>query len=208
MYKIIKDCSPYYITFSHPGMEELIDYANTIFTHNRYTHWQMAPDQPLCQIWPEYRTRYLFITENFRKKTLELTPCSNQLNLSTELIQYFHTLPKSTHPIHLDGGPKLPHLYSLNYPIKISDELCITKWFSNEGLEKTHEDSNVFVTNDSAEVLQSVTFRPDEVVLFNASIPHNWDNIQSSEERLVLAMRDSNPSVVTFEDAKRILFNL
>ena len=46
----------------------------------------------------------------------------------------------------------------------------------------------------------------NECILFNTDIYHSWDNTKSSDQRIVLTMRDINVETVSYDEAKQILF--
>ena len=53
-----------------------------------------------------------------------------------------------------------------------------------------------------------MTAQVGEAVLFNSDIFHDWDNSASSNRRVVLTLRHTLPNKVSFDDAKKILFEM
>jgi len=53
-----------------------------------------------------------------------------------------------------------------------------------------------------------MTAKPNECILFNTDIWHDFDNSQSTNRRMVLTLRVNNPSTFYFDDAKKALFGI
>jgi hypothetical protein len=204
---IIKDCSPYYITFTHDSFDNVVDYAKDIFDNGRAQKYEPPILSHIRQIVKTYKTEYYFLGKEDLEQMRMLSPPLKNLDINTDQQLYMHTLPGVVHPIHKDGPRKNPHGYSLNYPIRIQDECCITSWYADKNIDR-YLTSNIFYPTGPLEILQSVTFKSNEAVLINGTIPHDWNNSQSQHDRVILTFRDANPSQVSFEDAKKKLFNL
>lgn len=211
MYKIIKDCSPYYITFTHEGFEEVVSYARNIIEQKLYREFDINTI-PSCksamEAIPTYRTKYFLLEQEMQAHLLNLIPASQNLQLNPKSLMYFYSSPGLVHPIHKDSPKTKPDRYSLNYPIRILDDKCITSWYSDTGIIPK-DGSRIGEISDpaSVQILQSMILQPNEAVLFNSDIYHDWNNSNSFNDRIVLSMRDVS-SDVFFEDAKRMLFKL
>jgi hypothetical protein len=195
MYTIIEDCSPYYIRFTHPGLDQIIDIckqgvANVEF-EKTFTHYKYP--------------------EHIRNQILNLTPLSKHLTLNPLRASLFFTKPGRYYRAHKDG---LDHRISLNYTVEILDDRCVTSWYSDEDLKDYLIDN--LATKSSRECvnfdktkhipLKSMIAKPNECVLFNTEIFHDFDNSQSSNQRAVLTLRMANPGNFYFADARKALF--
>jgi hypothetical protein len=54
--------------------------------------------------------------------------------------------------------------------------------------------------------IKSMVAQQNECILFNTEIYHDWDNSNSSNERVVLTLRSITPGSVYYDDVKQILF--
>ena len=196
-YTIIEDCSPYYIRFSHEGISDIIDVcleesSKEIFKR-KFTHHRFNPE--------------------VSQKILSLCPLTSELNLNPDRVSLFVTQPSFYYRAHKDG---LNHRFSINYTIKILDNRCITSWYSDSDLKNYIIDNLASKTSRECDgfdktkhtPLKSMTAVQGECILFNTDIFHDFDNTESSNERMILTLRDINPSKIYFEDIKRILFGL
>ena len=200
MYTVIEDCSPYYIRFTHDGINNVIDkclnYASTAMfkpstSHPMFTHHRV-----------DLRTGL---------NILSTVPMTQALTINPARVSLFLSRPGLYYRAHKDG---MDHRYSINYTIKILDNKCTTNWYSDNDLKDYTIDK--LPTNDSRECdafnkakhtpLKSMIAIQGECILFNTDIFHDFDNSQSSNERLVLTLRTIRPGAMYFEDARKILF--
>lgn len=206
--KIIKDCSPYYITFIHEDFDKVIRYGQDLINEKRY----VISQDPLIANTKKSFDRYLteFVLPNYkdRNRLKEINPLSKVINFTTDHILFLHSPPGSKHPIHQDGPNFRPHRFSINYPVIVSDDKCITSWYANSGLSVYQENSRMYnVKNtDELKILQSMTLKPNECILFNSELLHDWDNSSSTNDRYVLVFRDIYSNSLGFEDVRKILF--
>jgi hypothetical protein len=207
MFKIIKDCSPYYITFTHDNFDRVVEYIRNIFDAGNTEKYEPPVLCNIRQVIPTYKTQYYSLSKEDLDHILTLNPLMAKLDINSDRQIYMQTLPGVVHPIHKDGPTINPHGYSLNYPVRIQDECCVTRWYADKNIAR-YANSNLFYSTGPLEILQTVTLKQDEAVLINGEIHHNWDNSLSSHERITLTFRDSNPGQVSFELAKQKLFNL
>jgi hypothetical protein len=197
-YEIIEDCSPYYIRFTHIGIDNIIDYINNytngIKTTSEFTHRKL----------PKYESLHV----------LSLTPISTQIPLVENRVSLFISKPGLYYRAHKDG---LNNRFSINYVTKVLDNNCVTNWYSDEDLKDYPIDNTV--NNLSRECLgfvkenhiplKSMIAKQNECILFNTEIFHDWDNTTSQNERIVLTLRiieELKPQTY-FEDVRKILFN-
>ena len=196
MYTIIEDCSPYYIRFTHPGIEKIIDlckqgiegveFTNS-FTHHKYT----GP---------------------IRKEILNLIPLTTQLDLNEYRLSLFVTQPGRYYSAHKDS---LNHRISLNYTVEILDDACKTSWYADNdlsmykvvGLEPPTASREIENFDKNKHIpLKLMTAKPNECILFNTDLWHDFDNSFSTNRRAVLTLRMKNPGSFYFNDAKQALF--
>lgn len=192
---VIEDCSPYYIRFTHDGIEDVIEKCLTHiegkFFFIKFTHHRYEDDQA--------------------KDILSSIPFNKDLNLNQDRVALFVTQPGYYYRAHKDG---LCHHYSINYTVKILDDKCITSWYSDEDLKKYAIDnlpnrtSRECIGFDKTKhtPLKSMTAVQGEAILFNTEIFHDFDNSKSSNIRMVMTLRDADPGNVYFDDIKNKLF--
>ena len=217
MFTIIEDCSPFYIRFTHPRFEDIIseclDYIREKNYTEGFTHQSLDLERS--------------------KRILNLCPISNWIELNEKRVSLFVTNPGYYYRAHKDG---LDHRFSINYTVKILDKFCVTQWYSDKDLEdypidnlkyiEWYRERNPFMFENgcSREVsgfvkenhkpLKSMVANPNEVILFNTDIFHDFDNSLSKNQRIVLTLRAKNtlssftgkPSNIYFDDIKKILF--
>lgn len=198
MYNIIEDCSPYYIRFTHENIQEIIDICK----------------QELAKIkLVKNFTNYPFDKE-LSEKILNLVPMSYQYSLKKYRVSLFISNPGLYYRAHKDGAD---NRISFNYTVQILDNDCVTNWYSDEDLnEYTIEGLNW--TSQSREAvgfdktkhtpIKSMIAQPNECILFNTDIFHDFDNRQSKNVRAILTLRIENQGNYYFDDVKKTLFDL
>ena len=205
-YTIIEDCSPYYIRFTHAKIEDVIQRAlhalagvslrkenSNIFPQNLHSGFNHhKPTQDLCD----------FIHAS--------VPINHELDLNPHRAAMFITEPRYYYRAHKD----LDNLYSVNYHIQVLDQKCVTSWYSEDDcqqykidplLTKVSRDCKGFDKSKHT-ALKTMIAKQGECCLFNTDIWHDWDNSKSENFRIVMTLRDRNPSAVSFFDAKYKLF--
>ena len=199
-YTIIEDCSPYYIRFTHSGIEDIINTCARIADETVYT-------KPF--------TNHK-IDDDVSKDIMELLPMSNQLKIKKDRLTMFVSQPGFYYRTHKDG---VDHRCSINYPIKVLDNQCVTSWYSDDDIQRYKINGNPtlqvpgyqgrevegFVKSNHVP-LKSMVAIQGECILFNTDIYHDWDNTTSQNERMVLTLRLENPGTMYFDDVKKILF--
>ena len=198
MYTIIEDCSPYYIRFTHEGLDKIIDICKQgmkgVELEKTFTHYKFPPE--------------------IRQKILSTTPLSQSLDLNQNRASMFVTKGGRYYQAHKDGSD---NRISLNYTVEILDDTCVTSWYSDEDL-KDYSLIGLSWENPSKEAmgfdkskhtpLKSMTAKPNECILFNTDLWHDFDNSQSTNRRMVLTLRVKNHNTFYFDDAKKALFGL
>jgi hypothetical protein len=198
MYTIIEDCSPYYIRFTHDGLDEIINICKqgmeNIELQDSFTHYKFP--------------------EEIRQKILSTTPLSQSLDLNWNRASMFVTKGGRYYRAHKDGKD---NRISLNYTIEILDDNCITSWYSDEdvtgyelvGLDwvNASREAKGFDKNKHTPI-KSMIAKPNECILFNTDIWHDFDNSLSTNRRMVLTLRVNNHASFYFDDAKKALFGL
>lgn len=202
MYTIIEDCSPYYIRFTHPGIENVINQCNAFTNGVDFVNWPTANNG---------FTHYVH-SKDESDALLATVPMASKLKLNPDRVSSFVTQPGRYYRAHKDG---IDNRVSINYTVKILDQSCVTSWYSDEDLngyliegdnwsKKSREcvgfDKSLFTP------LKSMTAIEGECILFNTDIFHDFDNRTATHERIVLTLRLINPGTQYFDDIKKILF--
>jgi hypothetical protein len=198
MYTVIEDCSPYYIRFTHDGLDKIINICkqgmNGVDLEKTFTHYKFPPE--------------------IRQEILAITPLSQSLALQQNRASMFVTKGGRYYRAHKDGCDRR---ISLNYTVEILDDKCVTNWYSDNDLSN-YPITGLTWENASREAVgfdktkhtpvKLMTAKPNECILFNTDIWHDFDNRQSTNRRMVLTLRITNPASFYFNDAKKTLFGL
>ena len=196
MLSIIEDCSPYYIRFTHNSISDIIDSCLLSIDDVSFTR-------------PFTHHKFDFDTAG---KILNMVPFSKDIEFYQHRVSLFVSQPGLYYRAHKDG---LNHRFSINYTVKILDDKCVTSWYSDEECKDypidtldgwSREASGFKKSNHTA--LKSMVAKPNECILFNTDIFHDFDNTNSTNERIVLTLRARQVGKIYFEDAKKILFGL
>ena len=194
MLSIIEDCSPYYIRFTHDGIEDIINTClssidNISFT-KLFTHHKFDID--------------------IADKILNMVPFSKEIEFNRNRVSLFVSQPGLYYRAHKDG---LNHRFSINYTVKILDDKCITSWYSDEECKDYPIDTLNGISREAIgfqkfnhSALKSMIAKPNECILFNTDIFHDFDNKISLHERIVLTLRARHAGEIYFEDVKNMLF--
>lgn len=195
MYKIIEDCSPYYIRFTHPGIENVISICKKQAAQTEYTKGFTHQQLPLP----------------IGMHILSFIPMSKQLHFLKPRVSLFATQPGHYYRAHKDG---LNFHIGINYTVNVLDNNCIVNWYSDEDLKDYPIDNLASKRSREADgfdrkkhtPLKSTVFVEGECILFNTEIFHDVDNTASEYQRVILTLRLAYPEDVFFEDVKKILF--
>lgn len=203
MFTLVEDCSPYYIKFTYPGSERVIDLCNQLLETYKFDH-----------------DRFLTFDEETGKKVLEETKLLPYFDLMSHRVSIFYTDRPYKSPVHKDGTD---HRISINFAVKVLDNKCTTTWYPDsiaEGYspdlaEKYAKAKHKYLGINSREFddfdedkhkpVASMVAKQGEVILFNTDIYHRWANL-SPNHRAMLTLRVKNPGDFYFEDAKKVLF--
>jgi hypothetical protein len=198
MYTIIEDCSPYYIRFTHNGLDNVIDICKQgmegVELKNSFTHYKFPPE--------------------IRQKVLSSTPLTQSLDLDQTRASMFVTNGGRYYKAHKDG---YSNKISLNYTVEILDDKCVTSWYSDkdlagyeiEGLDWIGASREAKGFNKTKHTpVKSMTAKSNECILFNTDIWHDFDNSLSTNRRMVLTLRVKNNETFYFDDAKKALFGI
>lgn len=195
MYTILEDCSPYYVKFTYDNLHNDLELIrsfvpNTAELKKEFTHYQLSVDDGV--------------------QILNSLPMSNTLNLRKERVSFFITKPGYYYRAHKDGYNTR---MSINYMISVLDKECDTSWYSDDVAEGYDIDTMKGFSRelkdfdkDLYDPLKRLTFKQDELVLFNTDIYHDFDNSKSKNERIVLTLRSYEYGTLYFDDAKQKLF--
>jgi len=198
MYTIIEDCSPYYIRFTHTGINDVIDKCSQYLEHKKFTRAFTHHIHPPAEA----------------ESILASVPLTSQLDINVNRVSSFVTQPGVYYRVHKDG---LDCRTSINYTVKILDDKCVTSWYSDqdvqcaafEGLDWKIPSREVSGFDQTSCVpLKSMTAKQGECILFNTDIFHDFDNSNSQDERTVLTLRLNRPGEYSFDEIKKILFGI
>jgi hypothetical protein len=211
MFKIIKDCSPYYITFTYTGLDNYIKLLQDIANNSKFVISNNKSVTAIQEIYLDYQTEEFYV-KNDKDLTLLIdnNPCSEFLHLDRSAA-FLTTHPKVKSPIHLDIDAEInkPVNFRVNYPVFIKDDKCVTRWYDSVNAV-LHKKVN-YILDESIEkpkCLEELHFSQDYAILFNTTIYHEWDNTSSSNTRTIIGMRANKYSSMTFNDAKKTLFGI
>jgi hypothetical protein len=201
-FKIIEDCSPYYIRYTHDNFEDIIQlctdykkqYVDALTTKSKFMHLKLPVDLGS------------FILDKVYKAI--------ELQLFKQRVSLFVTQSNHYYRPHRDG---LAIKMGINYHIDIKDDLCVTSWYDNKlfegrpidtlgGVSREIGDYNREVEKEIIKPSKSMTAKQNEVVLFNTDYFHDVDNTASPNERTILTLRSSLYEKIDFFDARQILF--
>ena len=198
MYTIIEDCSPYYIRFTHDDLDKIIDICKQgmdgVDLQDTFAHYKFPPE--------------------IRQEILSTTPLSQSLDLNKNRASMFVTKGGRYYRAHKDG---VYTRISLNYTVEILDDTCVTNWYSDEDVigyelvgaawENPSREAKGFDKSKHTPV-KSMVAQPNECILFNTDIWHDFDNSKSTNRRMVLTLRVNDVENFYFNDAKKALFGL
>jgi len=202
-YTIIEDCSPYYIRFTHNGINEFINYSLDMFNQQDWSKSYSVKH-------PGFSHCKLDLKEG--EDLLSKTPISSKITLTPNRVSFFNSKPGLDYCAHKDG---INHRFSINYTVKVLDDKCITRWYSdddckNYSIDTLNGSSRECIDFDKTKhvPLKTMIAKSGECILFNTDIWHSWDNTQSVNDRIILTFRALNPENVYFEDVRKILLGV
>ena len=198
IYKLIEDCSPYYVRLTHPGIDDIV----------RICKEELSKISLASPFTPH--------TLSFKasKLILSYVPFAH-LNFIQSRVTLFISKPGYRHFVHKDGYKTS---ISVNYGISILDQDCITSWYSDGTCEKYKDKMSVNLPYNRARIfpedfnknnevpLKTTVAQPNECMIFNTDVFHDWDNSHSSNTRVVLTLRLAEEDGFNVEDMKKILF--
>jgi hypothetical protein len=212
MFKIIKDCSPYYVLFTYDGLGEYIKMLQDTASRSNFVVSNNKGVTAIQQVFPKYYTEEFYVKDPADLKSIiDDNPCSSLLSLDKSAA-FLTTFPGVKSPIHLDINAEInaPVNFRINYPIFVDDDKCITRWYN--GLDLVNHEKISYIideTMNQPECVESLNFSMDYAILFNTTIYHEWDNTLSANKRTIIGMRaDNDHKDMTFAQAKTILFGI
>ena len=203
-YTIIEDCSPYFIRFTHDGLEEFNTYVLSLYDKQ---DWDQC-SRPRALGFNHHK-----FDPTIGRDILAHSVISEEILLNHHRVSVFKSDPGLYYGAHKDG---FANRFSINYILKAMDDKCVTSWYSDEDLKKYSLNSLLLQKNIARECvrfikknhtpLKSMVAKVNECILFNTDIFHDWDNSESKNDRLVLTLRSPTPGSIYFEDVKKMLF--
>lgn len=200
---IINDHSPYYITFTYSGFQDVVDYCRKF--------------KPL---WDLQRLKlpmtHIALPKSIGEDIIKKSNLPKELEFEENRVSLFITVPGGYYRPHKDGGTVRA---GINFPIQILDNECVTQWYSDEDMKHWPIDVDLekieqsrenllfdYTDKESLTPLKKISFQEGECILFNTDIFHDFDNTKSKYTRVILTLRLKNYSDVYFDDFKKILF--
>lgn len=197
-FKIIEDCSPFYIRFTFDGLEEIIKFVSeqTFLDKN-------------CNVFPGYSHKNF--TAEIGYKILKMLPIQDLCSFKVDRVAIFETPPGGGCGIHKDG---ISNKVSFNIPIEILDDKCITKWYDEsqfenlevQGFPYTRIVYKNFRDMEQFKPAKTMVAKANEMLIFNTDIFHSWQN-QSEYTRKVLTIRPMDSEKLSFDEARRRLLS-
>ena len=211
MFSIVEDHSPYYVTFTYPGIEEYLlllrNTANSLeFVKPVNKRAGILEDLGISYLVEEAR-----LIDEDRCKLIFDNPCHKLFELE-KTASFLTTLPGGKSPVHYDTygktNDRVP--FRINYPVFIHDDKTITSWYDESYIKPLDEMNEIADTNNSHKIKKySMCMSNNHAVLFNPTMYHDWDNSTSTNNRTTLGSRPTQEfSHITFDDAKRLLFGV
>jgi hypothetical protein len=190
---VIEDASPFYIRFCYPELQNIID----LCLEEKHLFQQPYP-------FVNYKLPY-----NKGKQILKNVPYSKELGLNSFRVSLFITQPGHYYRAHRDG---LFEQVSINFPIQILDNKCVTSWYDNSQFDDFEIDT---VGNTSRELvgfqkdkfapIKQMTAKMNECILFNTDLYHDFDNSNSENIRVMLTLRPVQVNKHNFDSFKKAL---
>jgi len=194
-YRIIEDCSPYYVSFTFEGLTDIIDFAKT------------RPTELIRQC-PGFSHNHYSIKD--ADTIISMLPMSDVVTMQNQRAAVFHTPPEGGCGIHKDG---IENKVSFNIPLEILDDKCLTHWYTDEEVNELPPNPlggyarivwRDWQDLDRFNPVKSMIARPNEMVLFNTAIYHCWTN-KSVNTRDMLTLRLIDRSLY-FEEIRNLIF--
>jgi hypothetical protein len=207
-YKIIEDCSPYYIKFTYDGLEDLITFVKS-------QQLELSDGREFDSY------AHTFLPFELGQEIIKKLPLSTNLRFKRKRAALMIMQPGKFMYPHKDSPLEL---CSFNLPIEIADDKCVVSWYN----DAEFDDCDVIETPSSINLeriysrkIPAVQYNrkprtpskqlklcSGEFVLFNTNIFHSVDNTTSTNTRIILGLRlmEDTENIVTFDDAKAVLF--
>lgn len=202
-YKIIEDCSPFYIRYRHTGSDKVIEmcqemkkkHSDTIRNKQPFMHIRLPEDSGLAILSHVYK--------------------AEQFEFLTKRVSLFVTQPGYYYRPHRDG---LSIKMGINYNVDIKDSKCVTSWYDDasfagrpidtlNGRSREIADYNREKEKNTILPIKSMVATQGDVVLFNTELLHDFDNSNSNNDRTILTIRSRLFEKMDFFTARKILFN-
>ena len=205
---VIEDASPYFVRFTHPGIEKIIDLCNKVDIER----------EPVVNASLAYNRNPNFYTvqipDDIVGELLSNIPMSKTLHFQCAML--FVSKPGADFPIHKDGSSCT---FGFNYTVKILDDKCETHFYNDSILEnldmvkEVNKHGNVvrIVPTDSSNhpaAEKTMVAKEGECLLFNAGMFHDWDNTASDNVRVILVLRSLEGDKLSFDDAKKLFLGI
>ena len=204
IYTILEDCSPYYIRFTYPGIETVIEQCS-----DQHFDYQKILDAGRSNIHVGDFVHHKLQPDHGRK-ILESVPMNQIIPMNDERVSLFVSRRGCVYRPHKDG---LNVRCGINYNVRILVDKCVTGWYDEKELSEYSIDTlggrsreaQGFVRSKHSPI-KTMIAKQGECVLFNTDIYHDWNNSQSTNIRVLLTLRFKAQGRVYFSDARQALF--
>jgi hypothetical protein len=203
MFNILETKEPYYAIIDHDEKCEIISLAKEIIKQEKF-QWIKGSDQ-------NFKHQRLYTNDCV--KLVEMSPLRALKNhCKNPYASIFSTAPGCYYRAHKDG---LSIRFALNYLVDVEDNCCVTSWYDDrvsdfyktDTLDGRSRELDGF-NKSNHQATCSTVFLPNQCVLFNTDVYHDFDNQQSNQIRNVLTIRFSEPDSYKWQDALTELKNL
>ena len=207
-YTVIEDCSPFYIKFSFPGKDKLVNVFRTQIKN-------IPPDADPNEI-PDFakhrspKFKPIPVDERVVEFVRKEIPFWNDFDF--DMPRFVVSEPGLKFPIHRDSA--FDHA-GINFLVEVLDDKCLTNWYSEESVAHLTPRSpqlGLYPTfleisdNEPKPIpIKTVIFEPGDCIVINTDIWHDWDNSQSTNRRINILLRGLKGSP-TFEEIRKKLF--
>ena len=231
--RILEDHSPYYITFTFDGIENLIEECNKIVAGSEHLDMNsgitISERKEVVTVFNPDFELYMKNLLIYHIKPAGLDKIKSYLPWTTELDmpewrgRIFRTAPHYKHVIHKDRAN-----YGLNFMMTVQDDKCITSFYSDDGVEALNDKDRVEelrvlehsaqwdkngsrlritsgVDDSTLVPIKTLIAQQGQGILFNTDIYHSWHNA-SDFHRTAIYMRPGPDDFNTFDFAKKELF--
>ena len=228
---IIENASPYFVRFTHEGIDKIIDLCLSIIQQNKGTVYTQYVENLETHVdwFPtdiseyEHDLTVIKLDQESIEQIIDLIPWKNEVfDFKNGVIFIMKTGPGWRQTIHKDRSD-----FGLNYVLYVADDKCITTFYNEQDVKAENKTAELEKANAAALANPETAARevnprrftlgvdPDELtpvktyiakqgeaMLLNTDIYHTWHN-DSPNHRYLLGIRLGAEDLrVSFDEAK------